>query len=210
MAALSKLNGLIAMTAALRSTRRGALLGLGLASLLAVPFFFGRQAAFGLSQYATRWRSGDGLFSLILLASEAIVGGDWKSFDDGLTITKHGVARAITALIGIASAFVVLRRPAPVEAIPKRAGLLLLLLLLIAPTLHPWYVVWVLPFAVVEGMLLPILTLAFLAPLLHHPNWLALESGEWTDLGWVRALVHIPVWSALLYAAASCRSKKAC
>jgi hypothetical protein len=212
LAALAKLNGLVAMAAALRSTRRGALIGLGLASLLAVPFLLaGEHAGFGLGQYATRWKSGDGLFSLVLLAAEAIIGGEWRRLtESGLTITKHELARVITALIGAALAFVVLRRPAPMEEIPRRAGLLLLGLLLIAPTLHPWYVVWVLPFVVLEGFPArrAILALAFLAPLLHHPSWVALSTGEWTDVPWVRALVHLPVWALLLYAHWPCRSNK--
>jgi hypothetical protein len=220
LAALAKLNGLVAMAAALRSTRKGALLGLGLASLLVVPFLLaGGQAGFGLGQYATRWRSGDGLFSLVLAAADLLVGGDWRSLPElGVVITKHQVARVLTAIIGLALAFAILRRPS--VAIPQRAGLLLVILLLIAPTLHPWYVAWVLPFVVLDRFApkRAILALAFLAPLLHHPSWIALQTGEWTDLGWVRAMVHIPVWllllvdlaprSALGYPASPCPSKK--
>jgi alpha-1,6-mannosyltransferase len=219
LAALAKLNGLVAMAVAARSTRRGLALGLLLASLLAIPFLLaGAQAGFAIGQYATRWRAGDGAFSLILLLADGLVGGEWRQLtESGFTITKHQVARAITASLGAGLALRVLWPPAPMEAIPKRAGLLFLLLLLLAPTLHPWYVAWILPFAVLEDFppRRAILALAFLSPLLHHPGWLELSTGEWTDLGWVRALVHLPTWALLLaprfrlgYRSSSCPSKK--
>jgi hypothetical protein len=213
LATLSKLNGIVATIAAARSTRRGLAIGLALTSMLAVPFLLaGSQAGFGVTQYATRWRSGDGLFSWVLWLSEMILGGDWAQLGDS-TITRHQLARAISAVLGIALALKVLRPPAPVEAIPKRAGLLLLLLLMMSPTLHPWYVAWILPFAVLHDFSArpAILALGFLAPLLHHPGWIELSTGEWTDIAWVRALVHVPVWTLLLsqgYRFFSCPSKR--
>ncbi len=221
-AALAKLNGLVALLAAARTTRRGLAVGLGLAALLGVPFLLaGAHAGFGLTQYATRWRAGDGLFSLVLRGSEAILGGDWRRLTgSGLTITKQALARGLTALLGAGVLIAILRSRAPVEAIPRRAGLLLLALLLISPTLHPWYVAWVLPFTVLADFSgrRAVLALALLAPLLHHPGWLELSTGRWTDLAWIRALVHVPVWALLLvdlapgfrpgYPAGPCRSSK--
>lgn len=204
LAALAKLNGLVAMVAAARATRRGLAVGLGLCSLLLLPYLLaGSQAGFGLSQYATRWQAGDGAFSLVLGASGWILGGDWIELG-GHALTKHQLARGLTAVIGGTYALRVLRRPGGVEAVPHRAGLLLLGLLLLSPTLHPWYVTWLIPFCILSRF--PgrpaVLALASLAPLLHHPGWLELRTGEWTDVGWVRALVHLPVWGLFVTALA--------
>lgn len=220
LAGLAKLNGLVALVAAARSTRRGLSIGIGLSLLLVVPFLLaGSQAGFGLTQYATRWRAGDGAFSLVLAAAGGILGGDWVDLG-GWVLTKHQLARGITALIGGVYAIFVLRRPVSVDRIPDRAGLLLLGLLLLSPTLHPWYVIWLLPFCILDRFAggPAVLALAAMAPLLHHPGWIELRTGVWTDLWWVRAMVHLPVWTLFLivlarqgglgYAAPPCRSKR--
>ena len=205
LAALAKLNGLVVLPAAWRSTTRGLLATLPLFALLGLPWLLaGPAAGTGLGAYATRWRAGDGAFTLLLFAAEALLGGDWRDLG-AFTVTRHQLARALAALLFAAgSAALLWRKPAVVE-VPIRAGQMLLLLLLLSPTLHPWYVLWAMPFAAA----LPtfrgrgaIVVLACLAPLLHHPGWLELEDGAWTDLGWVRAAVHVPVWVVFLGALA--------
>lgn len=202
LAALAKLNGLVVLPAAVRTTRRGLLTGLLMCSLLATPWLLaGPTAGEGLSQYAQRWRAGDGVFSGVLHASGWLLGGSWGRVA-GFTITQHQVARGLTVLLFAALSLATLYKPAAKAQIPARAGTLLLGLLLLAPTLHPWYVLWLLPFAAAAPGFRgrrAILTLAALAALLHHPGWLELTEGQWRDLGWVRALVHIPVWAVWLW-----------
>jgi hypothetical protein len=200
LAAIAKLNGVVLLPAAMRATKRG----LGLATAILVGLFVplvvaGAEALGGLVHYATEWRSGDGVFSLILTLAEAILGGDYRSIA-GWTLTRHQLARAISALAFLASGIVILWRRPALEEVIERAGLLLLLLLLLSPTLHPWYAIWLVPFVpFATRARSAMLALLVLAPLLHHPGWLELAGGEWKDLAWVRALVHAPAWILLAH-----------
>ncbi|MEQ9495874.1 MAG: hypothetical protein RIT81_03425 [Deltaproteobacteria bacterium] len=194
LAALAKLNGLVALPAALRATRRGTWVLAGLA-LLAVPFLLaGSHAGEGLGAYASRWRAGDGLFTVLLEVAEVGLGGDWRRFG-AVTLTRHQVARGLTAVLFGGVMVVSLRRRVALEAVPERAGTLIFALLLLAPTFHPWYVLWLVPFALAAPgfrFAPAVLWLVVTAPLLHHPSWLELVEGRWTDLGWVRFVVHAP------------------
>ncbi len=202
LAALAKLNGLVVIPAALRSTRRGLGTAILLCSLLSMPWLLaGPSAGEGLSQYASRWRAGDGAFTLVLSFSELLLGGDWAQWGS-VSVTKHQVARGLTVLLFGGASLITLAKAAPLKAVPARAGTLLFILLLLAPTLHPWYVLWLLPFAAAADDFSPrraILLLAALAVLFHHPGWLELLDGQWRDLGWVRACVHLPVWGLWLW-----------
>ena len=204
LAALAKLNGLVVMPAAARSTRRGLLLAILLCTLVAAPYLLaGGTAGAGLSAYASRWRAGDGAFSVLLGISGWLLGGEWAQFDaaGNFTLTRHQLARGLVAMLFGGWALAVLARPAPMSAVPARGGLLLVGLLLLAPTVHPWYVLWLLPFAAAAPAFdarTATLVLAALAPLLHHPGWLELTDGRWRDVGWVRAIVHLSVWASLV------------
>lgn len=200
LSALAKLNGLLVLPAALRSTRRGLLIGALLASLLSLPFWFaGLDASRALFSYATRWRSGDGVFSLLLAFSERVIGGEWTRIGP-LTITRHLVARILAGLGFVGFTTAIVWRPAPLAEVPRRAGLILLALLLLSPSLHPWYVLWVLPFSALYAGRIRSggIVLAILAPFLHHPGWLELTRGTWTDLPWIRAVVHGAAWLAIV------------
>ena len=206
-AALAKLNGLVVMPAALRTTRRGAVLAMALIALVGLPYVFaGGNAGEGLGAYASRWRAGDGAFSVLLELSGALLGGEWARFEGlgpagALTLTRHQLARGLVALVFAGWAAVILLPRAEVQSVPARAGWLLLGLLLLSPTLHPWYVTWLLPFAAAAPGFRgrpAVLMLALLAPALHHPAWLELIGGRWEDLGWVRAIIHLPVWAAVV------------
>ncbi len=200
LAALSKLNGLIALLAATRATRRGLAWSVGLCALLAVPFLLaGSDAGQGLGAYATRWRAGDGAFSIVLSASELALGGDWRRFGD-VTVTRHQVARIAVAVIWLVCAAIVLRRPLEVKRVPAVAGLLLLLVLLFAPTLHPWYSLWLLPLIpFADTGRRAMLALVALSSINHHAVWIEAATGEWSEWAAARALVHVPVWALLLY-----------
>lgn len=199
LAALAKLNGLVVLPAALRSTLRGSGFALVLLLGLAVPFVLsGSAAGIGLTEYATRWRAGDGVFSLLLSLAEAILGGDWARIGVW-TLTRQALARVLTATVfGVFVLVLLARRPETTE-VPGRAALMLVVLLLLAPTLHPWYGIWLVPFAAVgAGPRNALLTLIALAPLLHYGSHHELITGVWHDPAWLRALVHGPVWLLLL------------
>lgn len=199
LAALAKLNGLVALFASARSTRRGLGVAIALLALLALPVTLGGPKALtALGTYASAWRAGDGVFTLVLELAGRVLGGDWRRIG-ALTVTQHQLARAMTAALYGVLVLAVLRRPAPEREVPARVGVLLLGLLLLSPTMHPWYTLWLLPFAALPGPArrASILLMA-LAPILHHPGWLELVGGTWTDVGWARALVHGPVWAVFL------------
>lgn len=198
LAALAKLNGLVLLPAALRGTRRGFVWAVPLFLLLLLPVLLaGPVALTGLGQYAQRWRAGDGAFSVLLELAELFIGGEFTTVG-ALVLTRHTLARGLSLLLFAACATAVLWRPAPLAEVPERAGRLLLLLLLLSPTLHPWYTLWLLPFVVYGGPdQRAFLTLLALGWLGHHAAWLDLGRG-WVDLPWVRALVHVPVWISFL------------
>lgn len=199
-AALAKLNGIVGLIVSIRRAPRG--LGwAGLAMLaFAVPVVYaGLASSEGLVAYATRWRSGDGAFSIASWVAQGVLGGDWARVG-GFTLTRDQLARAMVggALLLLLAAR--LRRPAPPAKIPADAAFAILTLLLLAPTLHPWYGVWLIPFLALPGGTdrpWALTTLVVLVPLLHHASWLELADGRWRDLPSVRAVVHGGTWFAL-------------
>lgn len=199
LAALGKLNGLVALPVSLRATRRGLWAALPGLLLLGLPFLLtGAAAGQGLGAYASRWRAGDGSFGLLLAAAEVALGGDWRRLGP-ITLTRHGLARGLTAVAYLAALAGLLRRPLPVTGVPERVAWALLLLLLLSPTLHPWYALWLLPLVPLAGTArLPTLTLIALVWLNHHPSWLEATTGAWRDEPGLRALVHVPVWLAVI------------
>jgi hypothetical protein len=200
-AALAKLNGLLALVASVRRAPRALGPALLLLALLGAPLLVaGSEATQGLGAYATRWRSGDGLFSVLARVAEIGLGGDWARVGPW-TLTRAQLARALAAGAWVGLVALRLRRPASVSKIPSDAAFVLLVLLLCAPTLHPWYGVWLLPFLALRGGTdhpVALGTLVTALPLLHHAAWLQLEDGVWRDLPSVRAAVHGGAWFALL------------
>lgn len=202
LAALAKLNGLLVLPVAFRVTRRGLWVAILVASALAIPWLLvGSDAGQGLGAYASRWRAGDGLFSLLLQLSELILGGEWRRIGK-ITVTHHQLARALTGIILAIYGLWLVRFPIERDQFCGRAAMLLFGVLLCTPTLHPWYITWVLPFLVLADDFpgrRAILLLVFLSPLLHHPGFLELQRDRWEDLAWVRAIVHLPVWAVWVW-----------
>ena len=194
LAALGKLNGLALLPAALRSWRRD-LWPLILLLLVALPWVLaGPTALTGLSEYASRWRAGDGAFSLLLGIAEVVLGGEWRRVA-GFTVTQHQLARGLAFGLWVGGSGWLLRRSGPVTEIPARAGALLLLLLLLSPTFHPWYAIWLLPFVVTNPRAFPSPGwLLGIAPIPHLTAHLEATTGTWTYPPWSRALVHLPAW----------------
>ena len=104
------------------------------------------------------------------------------------------VARMISGIIVVmVMLFTMIRRQDPEHT-------MLIILgtgILFSPTVHPWYVIWLLPFAALTG----------------HPGFLALSglillgywglgeyqrSGDWPQPTWVLLTIWLPVWGLLV------------
>lgn len=162
--------------------RRGAMAVLGAAAALlvvAVPYLGAGPAALteGLRTYAARWSFHPGLFRLL----EAALG------DGGAR------AAAAAAVIGIA-----LTATWRGWSLDRTLLWTLGAALLLSPTLHPWYVLWVLPLAALRGSGAWVL-LAGTVFLAYAGLDAFRSTGRWPQPGWIALLIHAPVllWLAL-------------
>src|SRR5206468_4106856 len=125
-----------------------------------LPFWRSGAEARGLAVYATSWEGNGALYpDVVRLLERGRVAAHaknafararkllreprahdplWRFFYTGF------LARALLALALAVAAYAILRRERDVV---RASGLLLAALLLASPTLHPWYLVNVLPFA---------------------------------------------------------------
>lgn len=187
--------------------RQALVLILALASL-AVPYsLWGPAMGSGLLDYATRWEGNAFLFAGVRAAAEAldtgrflqgVLAGLRAAMGDRLVpwdwLVRHvwpgDIARLLVGLAAVGWAIAVgwLARP---EDMAEESCLVLGGVLLLSPTLHPWYLLWVLPFAAVflsRGFLL----LAALAPLSYL--------GGAGDVPWsVRLVEFVPPLACLLW-----------
>lgn len=131
----------------------------------------------GLATYAEHWRAYEGAFALI----EAILPGPMAPrYLSGLvvlgvvawaTLRNFDAERALFWVLG--------------------AGLLL------SPTFHPWYALWILPFAALRRNRAWIL-LGGLAFVTYWGLGPYLETGEWPRPLWTRLLLWLPFYGLLL------------
>lgn len=212
-AGASKLTGLVLAPWALSRTRRGWTWLLPAFALVALPVGWSLEVgeAAGAAAYATRWRSGDGAFSILLAAAEALLGGDWARLG-GLTLTRHQLARGLAGALFLAAyAGLIARGRALVgPGFARGAGLLLTLLLLLSPTLHPWYPISLWPLVCVARFpgRAAAIWLAVGAPALHHAVHVELLVGVWTESAALRALLHGPAWALLVGGLARARAAR--
>ncbi len=129
--------------------------------------------------------------------------GRWR-FNDGVFFALHAItdslaaAKAVAAGLGLAL-FVWLWRQ---REDPIRAGYwLLLAFILLMPTVHPWYLLWALPFAAV-AIDVGWVALCTLAPIAY---WVLVvntgDSNLWVEPWWPRLVEYLPaltiwVWQA--------------
>ncbi len=138
----------------------------------------------GLSAYAARWRFNDSVFSLAVEGLR-LAGVDAEGAHSGARLFCAG-AVALTCLA------------APVlMADPLRVLFVVLsVFTLLSPTLHPWYLLWILPFL----------------PFFPNPAWLCLSGlvvlsyevlgrylhlGVWEEQAWVRLVEFAPFYLLL-------------
>ncbi len=178
--------GVVLGPALLRSAGTGrqrfALRGGGAAVLvLFVPYLdAGAMVARGFLTYAEHWRFNDLGYSL-------------------LQTTGLGPRETRWILAGALAAFAIVapfRWRDPLAA----GGLGIGALLMLSPTVHPWYVVWLVPFvpflprfARAAG-----LVLVALAPISYAAAWGEAQTGVWEEPAWSRAALWIPVLAVLV------------
>lgn len=182
----------------------------------------------GLGTYARKWRANDGAFALIVEAEHQILGTSdkvgpddrpyWRftALDDlfleaglsqehegrliarttitrselELTLAKVLVALILGALLGLV---LVLRLSPSASTLAVLMGLLLL-----APTVHPWYVAWLVPLAVAHRSRAALLWSALVILAYNSAMRYALE-GVWHESALIRVLEYVPVLLLLGY-----------
>ena len=174
---------------------------------LALPYATaGPRMTGSLGEYSRRWRVNDGAFALLYAGAERLVahtrfagrydmagsprlarlvtGRDRDTVfpDEAASFFARAAAGAIfLAVIGWA----LWRRASAIGLSEAAIGAFVLL----TPALHPWYVLWLLPFVVVGGSWAWIV-LALLVPLGYRPLDVWLAGGPWRDPLWTRLLEH--------------------
>jgi hypothetical protein len=149
--------------------------------LVAAPYASAGALAFrGLVEYGSRWRANDSLFHLLF----AVTG----SLDTAKVV--------VGAMLVLMTVVLVLRRTPPRTA----CFLVVSAVLLLSPTVHPWYLLWALPFL----SLFPSPAWMFLSVsigLSYHAAYLASPGAPWEELLWVKALEYVPFYGLLLASA---------
>jgi hypothetical protein len=119
----------------------------------------GAALAAGLGEYASRWEGNGAIFPLVRAAIAAIDPTPWLKAAIGFLkdalpggallqplyawVYPQSLARAACAALALGAAFACARRvPDPLRALFLTVGAALLL----SPTVHPWYLLWIVPF----------------------------------------------------------------
>jgi hypothetical protein len=166
---------------ALRRARRpylAALAGLAGLALALAPFVLATGALpslTGLGEYAFRWES----FSLAYRGLEPLL-ERFGDYDEAWNDPRR-LGRALVLLAWLALGV----RAWRLGLEPARAAAWLVGgFLLLTPTLHPWYLAWIVPFLALRPMLGWSLLVA-LAPLLYWPVARWRVEGVWSEPGWL-------------------------
>ena len=143
-------------------------------------------------QYAERWRSNDSIFSVIVWSAESSgISPVLKEWCDALGIDSlysqpHLVARAAAALIALSALTWLAWRQWKSGDEPSRAIFLFTgVVLVLQPSMHPWYILWILPWLC----------------LYPSPAWLLLTGLiplAYLDAAWVRWVEYLPFYALLL------------
>jgi hypothetical protein len=175
---LAKLGGFALLPAFARFFKLRALWGPALlGTLVVLPYASAGELAFrGLSEYALRWRSNDSLFHLLFLATGS------------LSRAKLAAALIITAL----ALALLWRRTRPLRASFWIFGAILLL----APTVHPWYLLWIAPLLAVFPHPAWLLLQAS-AALSYHALYLANPGEPWQEVPLIKLLEYGPFFALL-------------
>jgi len=153
---------------------------LAVCAVLYLPFAGAGISALtgGLRTYGRHWSANEGAFSLVLhLAGDPV-------------LARVSVAVLVLAVVG----YTAWRRFSVERALLWIMGAGLLL----SPTVHPWYVLWVLPMAALRNHA-PFLLVGGLAFLGYWGLASYETTGVWPQPGWNRAAMWLPVWGLILW-----------
>ncbi len=206
--------------------------GAGLAAgLLWLPYLAGTSGvtqSSGLARYAQRWQANDGLFAVLSWPFERLYPNNGLPVPLPEPVRAMGrvlVGPAIEVLggpvaplwpdeVAFAAAkalslgllgLVVLQRFVRARDLAGVLGPVTIALLLVSPVVHPWYLLWILPFAVRlsagptprRAWFFWIWTATVWVAYLPRLNLLA--TGVWTPLGALAQAEYLPVWIALAF-----------
>jgi hypothetical protein len=167
-----------------REFDRWRMLAAGLAGSLALYLPYWQGITLDRIRYTTGflsgWRNNDSLHGLLL----ALTGGD-----------PHAAKRVALGLLALLTGWLWARRaqwPFEDQALAALGGLLL-----ISANVHPWYVTWLLPFAVARPRAW-VMVAAGAAPLFHDGLWSWHLLGVWDPVRPTRWLVYGGVLAALV------------
>ena len=173
LSGLAKVIGYALAPLFLRAVRARALVAMGLVTfVLTLPYASAGGLAFrGLTQYGLRWRSNDSLFHVLF----ALTG----SLDTAKIIVAATLVTMVLVLVFL-------------NARPLRSSYLTVgAILLLTPTVHPWYLLWVAPFLAIYVS--PAwLYLCLSVGLSYHSAYLAVPGEAWEDVVWVKVLEYVP------------------
>lgn len=173
---LTKLMGFILAPLFARWVRPAAWLSLpALALVVSLPYLgVGSEAFLGLLAYGARWRANDSLFHILFLVTGSL-----------------DVAKAIAAgLFAGLLAVLILRKVPPLRGCYLAIGAILLL----AATVHPWYLVWIVPYLCIypnPGWLL----LTGTVVLSYHAPFLSPPGERWAEQGLYKLLEYGPFFA---------------
>ncbi|MCA9537324.1 MAG: DUF2029 domain-containing protein [Myxococcales bacterium] len=218
---------ILALPTLLRAHRRTVALTLLAVALLAVPYLgAGQELLDGLRAYGHRWRANEGLFAVLawpfelwwppselpvdlppvaVRAVRTLVGDSPGALPHQVWPDEVAFAAAKATAIGLFG-LLCLQRWWAARDLETSLGPILVGLFLVAPVLHPWYLVWALPFAVLgiasrRWWAHAVLIWSLLAWTAYLPRPDYLRTGEWSvDWRW-RLVEYVPVWAALLVGA---------
>jgi len=175
-----------------RLLRLSVLFGASLLWLLPFAFWQDGLASFdrGLTEYGTRWEGFNFVYSWIESSLDDLFGGDRdRSFTD-----PRLMGRGIIGLVWCAYLlFLVVKKCEPVHAV----GQLVALFLVLTPTLHPWYLAWILPFAALRPSWHWLWVLAT-GVFLYAPLEVWNAAAEWSIPSWTWPVVALPFFTIVV------------
>lgn len=111
--------------------------------------------------------------------------GDAREVERPLLVDQRLLARLLAGLLLL---FVLALLVARVRSLERRVAYAFAALWLLAPTMHPWYLLWLLPFAALSSSW-ALLLWAAAAPLAYEAALRAHATGEWQEALWPRVVM---------------------